>query len=93
MHVKRRNAGCFCDGDRFPLLLGLRRSSGGDFQWLDGTPFGPGWYSNWGPGQPNNYEGSENCVEMSVDSGKWADVPCSWQRIWMCEKPASAGSG
>ena len=52
-------------------------------------------YTNWYPGEPNNIDGTENCVElMSVSlwnadvgaAGRWNDVPCSFSyRYYVCE--------
>ncbi|KAH7698100.1 hypothetical protein AAVH_34811 [Aphelenchoides avenae] len=55
-----------------------------EFRWLDGTP---NRFENWisdtpgrtewyFPKQPDNGP-AENCVVMSVASGKWADVACN----------------
>lgn len=53
--------------------------------WLDGSPFGGSFYSNWNSGEPNNFQGSETCVEMTVDTGKWNDVPEYVNRIAVCK--------
>ncbi|XP_052496799.1 collectin-43-like [Budorcas taxicolor] len=43
-------------------------------------------YSNWATGEPNNSNDGqpENCVEISPE-GKWNDIPCSEQRLVICE--------
>ncbi len=41
----------------------------GSFQWVNGEPFS---YTNWYPGQPNNYSGSQHHVEM-LNNGQWND--------------------
>ncbi|KAH7709921.1 hypothetical protein AAVH_22786, partial [Aphelenchoides avenae] len=70
------------------LFIDLQRnSSTGTFGWPDGTPFGPEFYSNWAPGQPNNAGGTEDCVEMG-HTGQWNDISCDSLRMWMCEKSA-----
>uniref|UniRef100_A0AAR2LEX7 C-type lectin domain-containing protein n=1 Tax=Pygocentrus nattereri TaxID=42514 RepID=A0AAR2LEX7_PYGNA len=33
----------------------------GDYSWSDGSSLS---HSNWGPGEPNDHSGRENCVEM-----------------------------
>ncbi|XP_047425524.1 macrophage mannose receptor 1 [Mugil cephalus] len=58
----------------------------------------PGWFTwsdehlatftYWAPGQPNNHEGfSENCVEMSYQSGRWNDQSCSELNTYICKTP------
>ncbi|XP_053381070.1 macrophage mannose receptor 1-like [Mercenaria mercenaria] len=42
-------------------------------------------YTNWAPGEPNNHESSENCIEMYQD-GKWNDHNCANTRRYFCEK-------
>ena len=37
----------------------------GSFIWSDGTPL---TFTNWNYGEPNSYDGFENCVEMSTYS-------------------------
>ncbi|XP_022109148.1 macrophage mannose receptor 1-like [Acanthaster planci] len=57
----------------------------GGFQWSDGSPVE---YENWGPGEPNNYDGNENCVEVFLNPGRgWNDIICEAQRHWICEVP------
>ena len=41
----------------------------GTFQWVNGDPF---TYTNWYPGQPNNYNYNQHCVEM-LNNGQWND--------------------
>ncbi|XP_068112001.1 mannose-binding protein-like [Hyperolius riggenbachi] len=42
-------------------------------------------YSNWNPGEPNNYRGrGEHCVAMHFD-GKWNDVTCAEKHLVICE--------
>ena len=58
----------------------------GTFVWdLTRQPVG---YSNWLPGQPDNYGGNENCMHIiSGDPGKWNDAPCDYRgHITMCEQ-------
>ncbi len=41
----------------------------GTFQWVNGDSFS---YTNWYPGQPNNYNYNQHCVEM-LNNGQWND--------------------
>ncbi|XP_068111962.1 uncharacterized protein [Hyperolius riggenbachi] len=42
-------------------------------------------YTNWGPGEPNNYLGrGEDCVEM-WETGKWNDNVCNNRDLVICE--------
>ena len=43
--------------------------------WVDGSN---AVYTNWGPGEPNNSGGNEDCVHM-LPNGKWNDGGCSWK--------------
>ncbi|KAH7705396.1 hypothetical protein AAVH_27398 [Aphelenchoides avenae] len=43
-------SGRFCEA-----FVGLRSDNAGQFaSWLDGSPFGESFYSNWNSGEPNN---------------------------------------
>uniref|UniRef100_A0A3P8Q238 C-type lectin domain-containing protein n=1 Tax=Astatotilapia calliptera TaxID=8154 RepID=A0A3P8Q238_ASTCA len=48
--------------------------------WSDGSHF---LFSAWKPGQPDNWESNESCIEIN-HGGKWNDVKCSTQRPSMC---------
>ena len=53
-------------------------------QWMwhqSGKPF---TYTNWGPGQPDNYDGIEHCLMYWTDS-KWNDASCNNQFLYICE--------
>ncbi|KAI8487880.1 hypothetical protein Bbelb_343280 [Branchiostoma belcheri] len=49
----------------------------GVWMWDDNVPLGN--FSAWGQGQPDNYDGSEDCAEYSPDSASntWNDGPCT----------------
>lgn len=39
----------------------------------------------WGPGQPSNYQGKEDCMSLYVTT-KWNDAPCNDRYRYICEK-------
>ena len=43
----------------------------------------------WNPGEPNNSQSSEQCVENWTygDEKQWSDVPCSKKFMSICVKP------
>ena len=45
----------------------------GSFQWESGSSSG---YTNWAGGQPDNYNGLEDCAHIYGTSGTWNDLPC-----------------
>ena len=70
------------DSSKHNVFIGLTHS-GSAFVWSDGTPMD---YSNWASGEPNGH-GSEGCVEMYVESGKWNDLGCNHDRGYVCKRP------
>ncbi|XP_072051536.1 adhesion G-protein coupled receptor G6-like [Amphiura filiformis] len=50
----------------------------GSWKWDDGTPY-TGLYTNWAPGQPDNY-GNEDCGHVH-GNGLWNDLPCETQSV------------
>ena len=42
-------------------------------------------YKNWGPCEPNNYRGKEDCAALLTKNGKWNDVNCLSSRHFVCE--------
>jgi hypothetical protein len=60
----------FAGWSDFDIWLGGSRVNG-DFQWVNGDPWG---YANWNTGEPNNDGGAEDALEM-LSSGKWNDTP------------------
>ncbi|XP_071751059.2 uncharacterized protein LOC139908314 [Centroberyx gerrardi] len=57
----------------------------GGYSWSDGTPVA---HTNWGPGEPNNHEGREECVEMVSNTNGtyswWNDLNCDAHQDWIC---------
>ncbi|CAB3985203.1 macrophage mannose receptor 1-like, partial [Paramuricea clavata] len=53
------------------------------YTWIDNSPLD---YINWHDGEPNDYTGHENCIEMQTRSGQWNDLSCRYYRPFMCKK-------
>ncbi|XP_063066766.1 macrophage mannose receptor 1, partial [Engraulis encrasicolus] len=55
--------------------IGMRHVgvAGGQYAWVDGSPT---TYVHWGPGEPNDANGEEQCVQMRRYPGDWNDVNC-----------------
>ncbi|XP_033951501.2 uncharacterized protein [Pseudochaenichthys georgianus] len=47
--------------------------TGGQYMWVD---FSPLTYTHWSPGEPNNANGEEQCVQMNRLQGGWNDANC-----------------
>ncbi|KAJ8297631.1 hypothetical protein KUTeg_024162 [Tegillarca granosa] len=47
-------------------------------------------FVNWAPGQPDDYDGAEDCVEYQVAKTKWNDAHCAEKKGFMCELSLSA---
>ncbi|KAJ7986772.1 hypothetical protein DPEC_G00331850 [Dallia pectoralis] len=58
--------------------------AGDQFQWLDWSPV---TFVFWGPGEPNNANGEEQCVQMNRHRGNWNDVNCARTNAgYLCKK-------
>ncbi|XP_056109138.1 ladderlectin-like [Rhinichthys klamathensis goyatoka] len=56
----------------------------GHWLWSDGSVFS---YTNWCSGQPSNYQGAENCLEINYSSNRcWNDASCSDSMPYICVK-------
>ncbi|KAK5973178.1 Lectin protein type II [Trichostrongylus colubriformis] len=58
----------------------------GSWMWIDGTEWD---YLNWSPGEPNNAEGREDCLQILAHSrlnGKWNDYFCDRKLAFVCQK-------
>ncbi|XP_038077198.1 lymphocyte antigen 75-like [Patiria miniata] len=55
----------------------------GVYSWSDGTPVD---FDFWAPGEPNDYNGEEQCAETYNGDGKWNDNNCGIDRNFICRK-------
>uniref|UniRef100_A0A3Q3VQN5 C-type lectin domain-containing protein n=1 Tax=Mola mola TaxID=94237 RepID=A0A3Q3VQN5_MOLML len=58
----------------------------GVWKWVDGSPV-TAFY--WQSGQPNSFNGNQDCVELlheSKGAGEWNDDGCFAVQNWICEK-------
>jgi len=67
----------------------------GKFEWVDGKPVE---YTNWAPGEPNDYKISrmkgEDATQMQ-SSGRWNDMPTTGHDLWVIAEwdcPGTTGS-
>ncbi|XP_017294281.1 galactose-specific lectin nattectin [Kryptolebias marmoratus] len=52
--------------------------------WSDGSTFDPN-FSFWGPGEPNNKDGNENCMEINLNGKDYVnDINCSQKNSFVC---------
>lgn len=82
--VSRYNA--LYPGDTGTFWIGLSdENDEGQWFWLDGSPV---VYVNWAPGEPNNHQSMEDCVEMSFTGAGWNDASCfKATTSYICERP------
>ncbi|KAG9266370.1 macrophage mannose receptor 1-like, partial [Astyanax mexicanus] len=69
------------------VWIGLNDLEFSDYLWSDGSALS---HTNWGPGEPNDHAGRENCVELVTTqngSSYWNDIFCD------CHKPQSESTG
>ena len=72
------------------VLIGLGDADEeGTYTWSDGSPF---QYDSWGNRQPDDFQGTRDCVVAERPNGLWDDIRCIDGRVsYMCEiefKPA-----
>ena len=62
----------------------------GDFKWVirtDDNKTSASWWP-WWSGQPDNWSGNEDCVELR-SNGYWNDFPCNSKFNYICQTPLS----
>ena len=42
-------------------------------------------YTNWGPNQPDNASGNEDCVHYMLNQFTWNDIRCDYNIGGICE--------
>ena len=75
-----------------PSWTGGYKNSEGDLGWTDGSPW---TFTNWAPGEPNDFGGVEDFVEInSPKIGLWNDnTDASFPRAALCQyNPAPTGT-
>ncbi|XP_071822362.1 uncharacterized protein [Apostichopus japonicus] len=65
--------------------LGLfDRASEGEYRWVTCDALDTWATDNWAPGQPNDLQGNQDCVQM-LGSGMWNDLECTSESLYVCE--------
>lgn len=57
----------------------------GDWVWDGPDPTTS--YTNWGDGEPNDYDLGEDCGELGFSGNLWNDNACTSLRVYICEYP------
>ncbi|CAJ1070748.1 macrophage mannose receptor 1 [Xyrichtys novacula] len=73
-------------GDVATAWIGMRMVgvANGQYMWVD---FSPMVYTHWAPGEPNNANGEEQCVQMNRHQGGWNDANCGRATAgYVCKK-------
>ena len=80
---ERDNAILFQASNRTSPWIGLSDQREEDLWVWDSRTSG---YVNWNRGEPNDWNGNEDCVQMTT-SGRWNDVNCGSRLMFFCEDP------
>ncbi|XP_041458722.1 macrophage mannose receptor 1-like isoform X2 [Lytechinus variegatus] len=65
--------------------IGLREyTTEGVFTWSDRTAVD---FTSWADGEPNDYNGEEQCAEFYYPAGSWNDANCAKETVFVCRKP------
>ena len=71
------------------FIGGHDRNRDGVYRWINGQSFGN--YTNWYPGQPNNYNHNQYYLEM-LSNGEWNDEYPSRKNEYICEIPCGSST-
>ena len=52
------------------------------YVWTDGLPV---LITSWWRNQPNDYDGTQNCVYLNSAQGRWNDLGCQNKRPFVCK--------
>jgi hypothetical protein len=55
----------------------------GRMLWIGGAPV---VFANWAMGQPDDFQGREDCVVKIMPAGSWNDLPCRNLNAYVCER-------
>lgn len=68
------------------FLGGNDREVEGVYRWSDGTPLSSS-SGLWASGQPDDYEGAEDCVNLRLNRQMFAlnDISCSFISYFICQ--------
>jgi hypothetical protein len=55
----------------------------GRMLWIGGAPL---TFGNWAMGQPDDFQGLEDCVVKTMPAGSWNDLPCRNLNAYVCER-------
>ena len=55
----------------------------GRMLWIGGAPV---TFANWSTGQPDDFQGREDCVVKTIPAGSWNDLPCRNLNAYVCER-------
>ena len=92
IHSLLENAFVMESYDYAGMWIGLNDvSAEGQFAWADGSTVD---FENWQPGQPDDKDGNEDCVQVphpnDPTAGRWDDDTCSVDKYFLCKMPATA---
>jgi len=69
-------------GSAQSVWVGGRADQNREWTWADNnTAF---IYSNWAEGEPNNSGGTEACLEVQRNNGRWNDNTCEKTQPYIC---------
>lgn len=66
------------------VWTGGKRSTESEFIWSKNGNIIT--FAQWSPGDPNDIEGNEDCIDMFAFTGEWNDRKCDHNTFFMCEK-------